>query len=98
MAEKEEIIAKFKQLIEEGNNLLATKSESETNDGARVSVFKGAKWGANCLKIIKAIYDKGSIYYKNFFSKYDCFPDYDNACEALAILKTTFEDYKKGIE
>jgi len=98
MTEKEKIIEKFKQLIEEGNNLLATKSETETDKVACVSGFKSAKWGANCLQIVKTVYDKNSIHFKNFFIKYDFFPDYDKVCEALGILKTALDDYEKSVE
>ena len=97
----EKIVLRLDALIQQGQNVLQTKSK--TNDAGRTFAFESAvsselssQWVTSCLSILDRVFGRESDHYASFKEQAKYFETYSSALKALGVLKAAKDDYENG--
>jgi len=97
----QKIIERFENLINEGEEVLKTRSSRSGGNFVywgddAINPKLSNEWGIKSLSLLSRIFGKEDDYYKKFNELFPRFSDYTPVWKAHGILKGAKDDYEKG--
>jgi hypothetical protein len=98
MKKTEIIDSRFKELITDGEKVVATKRPPPPNviGDSRVDLAMAQQWSTSTLDLLATVFGRESEYYKQFRTGFQHAGYSSDATLGLAVLKAAWNDYSKG--
>lgn len=98
MRRTELIDARFAELLERGQEILATRRAPPLNvvGDDRIDFAMSREWSTSAAQLLSGLFGRDSEYYQNFHKAFKYAGYFSDMVGAFAVLRAAYNDYSKG--